>query len=512
MKRIYQRLLPLLLVLWLLAGTAAAADKAELPICFRQGDQFYSVAILDEWPSTLTAKLRTAQQSLPAQAGPKRLSDSGLPVTYLFLVDCSGSMKNVTGQVSSFAAALEEADDTGARFLLATFGESFSLLWEGQAGEGGIAEEVGNISYTDQKTDLSQGVLDAVAYLKNSPHGEGELLNLVVITDGIPDQAGGSPPLSEAAQQLAGEKAVLTHTFGLRTADSASRQALKDLEDLGQGAHLVSRSEQDAAPRGEELAAFVNDLCATSFAWSAQYDSEVELCFTWENDGEQRIPLNMDNVPVLASREAGSGGENSVSPGEVDKPETPGEPEDSENPETPGAPGSIDSETDQTGNSEHSDGSAGDDSDDTHSKKDTTPDTPKCGWIIWVAGGALIALVLVAVLLLLLRRKSKAAAEPPKGSIFMRMEVITGSYAGPEVLYLTDELIVGRGGRCDIRWKDKEVSPRNSRIFRRDSMVCIEDLGSQYGTALGGMRLHSLNRLRSGDEISIGPVRFRLKF
>lgn len=506
MKRTYQRALSLLLTLWMLTGTTWAADKAELPVCFRQGDQLYGVAVLDQWPSVLTAKLHASGQSLPAKLGPKRLSESGLPVTYLLLVDCSGSMKDVTEQVSDFAAALEETDGAGARFLLATFGGSFSMLWEGEAGEGGIVEAVEGISYTDQETDLSQGVLDAVAYLKEFLHGEGELLNLVVVTDGIPDHAGDSPPLSEATEQLAGERAVLIHTFGLRTKDSASKQALKDLEDLGQGAHLVSRRSQDAKARGEELAAFVNDLCAMNFTWSSQYGSEAELRLSWENDGAQSIPLNMDDIPVLASREAGYGEEDVAPPAVPDKTEAPDQTGD------PAEPAGGDAE--DAGGSDSS-SSAGNHSDSPPSGKDSadrTDDTSKGGWVVWAAGGAAILLLLLIVLLLLLRKRRKAPAEPPRGSIFMRMEVIAGSYAGPEELYLTDELIIGRGGRCGIPWKDKEVSPRNSRIFRRDNMVCIEDLGSQHGTALGGMRLHSPNRLRSGDEISIGPVRFRLKF
>ena len=95
----------------------------------------------------------------------------------------------------------------------------------------------------------------------------------------------------------------------------------------------------------------------------------------------------------------------------------------------------------------------------------------------------------------------------------MRLEVLFGTpVGGSGTLYLTDELIIGSSSRCDLRWQDKDISPENTRIFLKEQMVYIEDLGSACGTALGGMRLHAPNRLRSGDEISIGSVRFVLRF
>ena len=49
-------------------------------------------------------------------------------------------------------------------------------------------------------------------------------------------------------------------------------------------------------------------------------------------------------------------------------------------------------------------------------------------------------------------------------------------------------------------------------IYLADHIVWIEDVGAPEGVYLGGMRLYNANRLRSGDEISIGDTRFQLKF
>ncbi len=509
MKNKYKHLAALLLFLWLMTGTAWALEDASMPVSFRQEDQFYGAVVLDEWPEELAAEIRMAGLSLPVRLGPVRASESGLPVTYLLLVDRSGSMKSMDGWVTRFITALEDTDGASARFLLATFGDEFSLEWDGRTQEGSAAEAADKIAYTAQKTDLSQGILDAADYLNGCQREPGELLNLVVITDGIPDKSEGSPELAEVARQLAEDSSILVHTFGLRTNESGSQEALEALETLGQGAHLVCGERRSAKSMGEEMAGFVNDLCVVSFAWSEQNSGGMDLLLSWADGGEQTLPVDMTKVPLLLTGPEEDAPEN-TDPVVPEPPEVPDGSGAADEPDGSGqaaAPEEPDG-SGQTTDPENPDAS----SQAADPENPDNPDVEKTGWVIWAIAGAAGLALLVLILVLVLRRRKKSTAEPPKGGIFMRLEVISGTYAGSDELYLVNELIVGRGGRCDIPWKDKAVDSRNSRIFLRDNMVCIEDLGSQQGTALGGMRLHSPNRLRSGDEISIGPVRFRLKF
>lgn len=496
MKRVSGRALSLLLALWLLTGTAWAAESVSLAVSFRQEDQFYGFAVLERRHGSVSGELRSAGVTLPLRLGPVRLADSGLPATCLLLVDRSGSMKDMRGWVTRLVAALEDGGETDARFLLATFGEEFSLEWDGQEGSAAGAAE--KIAYTAQKTDLSQGVLDAAEYLRNRPREPGELLNLVVITDGIPDTGEDSPSLTEAARLLAEDSSLLVHTVGLRTGAPGAQAALETLETLGRGVHPVCGGQRDAKNAGEELAAFVDSLCVVGFPWTDQNPGDMELTLHWEDAGEAAVPLDMASVPVLAAAADGPG-----TPEETEDPEKPGD--------APNAPEDLPQPSDGPDAPEPSDG-AGEPGGPGEAVNAGGGNEKPGGWIRWAAVGA-AALALLAVLLPLLFKKRRGAAPPPpRGSIYMRMEVLSGAYAGPAELYLTDELTVGRGRRCDIRWKDRDLAPQNSRIFLRDNMVYIEDLRSPQGTALGGMRLHSPNRLRSGDEISIGPVRFRLKF
>lgn len=519
-KKIYKRLLPLLMVLWLLPGTALAGEDASLAAAFRQGDQFCGFVVLDgELPPPKSATLQTGILSMPLIPPPAKLSESGVPVSCLLLVDCSTSMKNLGKQVTAFAKALAENDNTGARFALATFGEAFSPVWDGEDGEGSIAEAAGQISYTAQRTDLSRGILDAIDYLSSDwQRKSGELINLVIITDGIPKDSEDSPAIDEVAARLREDTSVLVHTFGISASSKDSAAAMEALGTLGYGLHTTAgkNSVSEARDRAVKTAAFINNLCAVSFTWDpqdddARYGNSAEIRFSREDESTCVLTVDMAAVPVLDSPEEGT--EIAKNPENSESPENSAEPV---RPEISNGSDSSDSSEDSQ-DSESPKGSVGQadqkqpDNPDSIDNGGGSPDKkPGIPWFIWAVGGA--ACAALAAAFLFLRRRRKPAGERPKGSIPMRIEVICGSYAGESELYLIDELIVGRGGRCGIPWRDKGVSRRNSRIFLRDGMIYIEDLGSQQGTALGGMRLHDANRLRSGEEISVGTVRFRLKF
>ena len=65
---------------------------------------------------------------------------------------------------------------------------------------------------------------------------------------------------------------------------------------------------------------------------------------------------------------------------------------------------------------------------------------------------------------------------------------------------------------CVILSSTARPSPGGTPGFLQPTGRYIEDLGSQNGTAVNGTPIHMANILRSGDEIAMGDVRFRLKF
>ena len=70
---------------------------------------------------------------------------------------------------------------------------------------------------------------------------------------------------------------------------------------------------------------------------------------------------------------------------------------------------------------------------------------------------------------------------------------------------------MGRSSGCDLTLADTKVSRKHATIHRQgDLEFWISDLGSANGTLVNQNRINQPIRLRSGDEIRIGP--FRLKF
>ena len=68
------------------------------------------------------------------------------------------------------------------------------------------------------------------------------------------------------------------------------------------------------------------------------------------------------------------------------------------------------------------------------------------------------------------------------GAVVIRWESSDGDHAA----LFTDELYLGRGADCRVRFYDPLISRRHARIFPEDGAWHIEDLGSRHGTIVDG--------------------------
>jgi hypothetical protein len=75
---------------------------------------------------------------------------------------------------------------------------------------------------------------------------------------------------------------------------------------------------------------------------------------------------------------------------------------------------------------------------------------------------------------------------------------------------LRDPLLIGRGLRNDITLEDDWVSAEHLRLRRLNGAWLAEDLGSTNGTRLNGRPLKGAARVRAGDVLDLGRVRFKL--
>lgn len=90
-----------------------------------------------------------------------------------------------------------------------------------------------------------------------------------------------------------------------------------------------------------------------------------------------------------------------------------------------------------------------------------------------------------------------------------RLQALSGTEAGLEVLIPPEGIVVGRDPGCDLSLSDPKVSARHCRIIRVGGEHVLRDLGSRNGTFLGERRVVS-EVVAEGDEIRLGGVRLRL--
>lgn len=70
---------------------------------------------------------------------------------------------------------------------------------------------------------------------------------------------------------------------------------------------------------------------------------------------------------------------------------------------------------------------------------------------------------------------------------------------------LGNETSLGRSPGCGIALpEDTFVSQVHARVFRRDGLVWVEDLGSTNGTYLNGARVGPPQAMQAGDRLQIG--------
>lgn len=486
----------------LLSASAGAAGEGSVPAAFWQEGTLYAFARLTEDPAGAEPRLQlgAADLTLPAEGPLTRVSDSGTPVSYLLLVDRSNSMGGISWNVTSFAKRLVRED---AHFSLAAFGVDFQLVDTGGGTGDELLAALGDISYDEGGTDLPTAVVAAMDHLESLDRSPGELVNLVILTDGVTEEVEDGEALEMARYRVAEDPSVLVHTVGLATGREVSQEALDALASLGAGTHTVVGSggvSADAAARA--VIQDVGGLWTAAFPVTAQgerFFTDASLCLLPAGAEEPSLRLSIPDAPLLA------GGEGTAPPAqETPEPtsggETPAqtpEPAPTETaPEEP-PPAETDSSPESAGGNAAPAGDA------------LCPDP------VWIAGGAGLAVAVAAAALLLLRRRRRAdlGTDVPPGAIRLHLEVLEGrcDQDGQE-LYLAGELTIGRDRRCDLVFRERSLPPLAGRICLRDGFLFLEELDPRCETLLEGMRLYGPSRLRSGDVISMGPARFLFRF
>ena len=485
MKRLTSLCLALGLALSLAVGARAAASAA-IQRAFVYGDTLYTYVDIDGAEAPITkADAEIAGRTFPASGTLETVRQAGFPVTWLLLVDNSNSMPPFREEVSAFAERLAAACGENTRFALASFGDQFTLLEEDVAADA-LAGAVEAVPMDETVTRLHSSIGAALDYLDGLPRQGSELRCLVVLSDAVQYDPNAAVSYEDLLERI-NRSGVMVHSVGFGT-DAEALESLASLTEASGGSHQVIGDGLSAPDAADAMAEAAGDLYVTGFALSgyAPGAETAEISVTFASGGE---------LVCRASAEAAFPAETAQTP-------------EAETAEGPAVPPSSQSAQGGTASGAAASGA--------EKKRDLFMT------VFTIASAVLV--VLTVVVMVVTRRKIRAAMaelpaeepaadEPEEEGIFLRLDLLEGTYASRTTEFtLRRELVVGRDETCDIPFSDGSVSRRNSRVFLAGGAVYIEDLGSQNGTCVNGERITTARQLRSGDTVSIGDAVFRLRF
>lgn len=92
----------------------------------------------------------------------------------------------------------------------------------------------------------------------------------------------------------------------------------------------------------------------------------------------------------------------------------------------------------------------------------------------------------------------------------LKLIVLAGSKEGLEIPLKKDKFLIGRAKECALRAGSEAISRRHCAIIRREKGWMVRDLGSRNGTHVNGEKITQEVPLKDGDELRVGPLKFRV--
>lgn len=93
----------------------------------------------------------------------------------------------------------------------------------------------------------------------------------------------------------------------------------------------------------------------------------------------------------------------------------------------------------------------------------------------------------------------------------LKLIVLAGAKEGTQIPLKKDKFVIGRASECTLRAGSEAISRRHCAIVRVDGAWVASDLGSRNGTYLNDQKVESPTPLSVGDELRVGPLKFRVE-
>ncbi len=155
-----------------------------------------------------------------SDVSPVTLAESGAMINYYLLIDLSSKMNNNTTAIADFAKELVLSEKNISVSILGC-GASVSVESEALTSATEIENVILSLDFSSEKTNVPQGVTDALGYLSHKSVTAGDIVELVLFTSGggalftIPEENAEDTAISTAdtADAIKATPEVIVHSF-----------------------------------------------------------------------------------------------------------------------------------------------------------------------------------------------------------------------------------------------------------------------------------------------------------
>lgn len=92
----------------------------------------------------------------------------------------------------------------------------------------------------------------------------------------------------------------------------------------------------------------------------------------------------------------------------------------------------------------------------------------------------------------------------------VKLVVTTGKNAGMVVPIKRSKFYIGRSPECHLRSGNAAVARHHCAILLGENVAAVRDFGSSTGTMLNGEKVDGQRKLRNGDQLEVGPLKFEV--
>ena len=240
------------------------------------------------------------------------LKDSGSSVHYILIIDASGSMKKYLSAIDEFVRKLSDSTNTRSFFTLATFGERFDVRKEKMTDINTVLHEIDSFSYNEWYTDPYTAIISADTWLDSYAVTSGDLVELILITDGEPDLKN---PDTENDLAVKAKNCIENSWYYIFNTFCTKEWTEKAKETFicGKGVHFLAENNEQAAAAGENVAKELDSvyLSETSLKEKAPASFSYNFVMMLGKDINGNSlgtvgPLTFDNVRNVKAASAGN--------------------------------------------------------------------------------------------------------------------------------------------------------------------------------------------------------------